>query len=404
MKEETMYRMFRNAFLLLILPISLFVWTSTVVLASSGTDFEQEPATGSEPTDVVPVVLIEIREDGTTHVEYCDDCAPTPIGGTTYTPTVPGTLPPTGPWRVGPSVVDAQAAGTVRTDDGRVEVQAICIDCKVSPTSGPIITPTVGPLTPPTGPRMEDPTVSIDVSGQDGISVFLRQDGMIDLYCGEDCEVAPPTDSLTPTTPFPDTPNGPKREMTTVNLQMAGADLITIAASENILALTGLPPIDCGGTGNANVVARIQIPWSGSLFECETFRDKFQNDKMELESIWEGFGATAEAQASVYAAPHIARSDVSTLTELQGRYSHLLYADSGILAVCAGDDCFEPSPIPPPECYFGCCDWPMQPICSIGAALLYQYATSPDSNVDDSISQSFEQFRLYGEQFMRSSQ
>lgn len=399
-----MYRMFRNAFLLLILPISLFVWTSTTVSANSRTDFEQEPATGSEPMDVVPVILIEILEDGTTNVEYCDDCARPPKNGPVYTPTVPGVLPPTGPWLEGPSVEDAQAAEIVRTVDGLIAVQPICSDCKVSPTSGPIITPTVGPLTPPTGPRMEDPPVSIDVSGPDGISAYLWQNGMIDLYCGEDCEVAPPTDSPTPTIPFPDMPTGPKREMTTVDLQMAGAELITIASSENILALTGLPPIDCGGTGNANVVARIQIPWSGSLFECETFRDKFQNDKMELESIWEGFGATAEAQAGVYAASHIARSDVSALTELQGRYSHLLYADSGILAVCAGDDCFEPSPIPPPECYFGCCNWPMQPICSIGAALLYQYATSPDSNVDDSISQSLEQIRLYGEQFMRSSQ
>lgn len=399
-----MYRMFRNAFLLLILPISFIVWTSTVVLASSRTDFGQEPATGSEPTDVVPVVLIEIREDGTTHVEYCDDCAPNPEDGPVYTPTVPGILPPTGPWLVGPSVVDAQAAGIVRTDDGRIEVHAICIDCKVSPTSGPIITPTVGPVTPPTGPRMEDPPVSIDVSGPDGISAFLRYNGMVDLYCGEDCEIAPPTDTPTPTIPFPDTPNGPKREMTTVDLQMAGADSITIAASENILALTGLPPIDCGGTGNANVIARIRIPWSGSPFECETFRDKFQNDKMELESIWEGFGATAEAEAGVLAAPHMAQSDVSAVKEPQGRYSHLLYADSGILAVCAGDDCFEPSPIPPPECYFGCCNWPMQPICSIGAAFLYQYAASPDSNVNESVNQSLEQIRRYGEQFMHSSQ
>lgn len=395
--------MFRNAFLLLILPVSFLVWTSTTASAGSRSDFEQEPVTGTEPGEVVPVILIEIREDGTTSVEYCDDCARTPRSGPVYTPTVPGILPPKGPWQVGLSVEDAQAARIVRTDDGRVEVHTICIDCAVEPTSGPTITPTVGPMDPPTGPRMEDPPVSIDVAGPNGISVYLRRDGMIDFYCGEDCEVAPPTDSPTPTIPFPDTPNGPKREMTTVDLQLADANSITIAASEDILALTGLPPIDCSGTGGAKVVARIQIPWSGSLFDCETFRDVFQNDNTEVESIWEALGATAEAQAGVLARPHIAQSDVSAVKELQGRYSHLFYAEPGLLAACAGDDCFEPSPQPLPECYFGCCDWPMQPVCTIGAVFLNQYVTSLDGNANVYVNQSLEQIRQYGEQLMQSS-
>ncbi len=108
-----------------------------------------------------------------------------------------------------------------------------------------------------------------------------------------------------------------------------------------------------------------------------------------------GFGASLKPKLVPLAAPHMAQSDVSAVKEPQGRYSHLLYADSGILAVCAGDDCFEPSPIPPPECYFGCCNWPMQPICSIGAAFLYQYAASPDSNVNESVNQSLEQLGIW---------